>query len=385
MAETRPTDYTEELKPLWQEGEKEVDGKRKAMSHLFSPLRLRDLTFKNRVFVSPMCQYSAVDGVPGTWHTVHLGSRAVGGAALVMTEATSISPEGRISPGDTGIWNEAQENAFAAIARFLRDQGAVAGMQLAHAGRKASISAPWLGGKALEPDQGGWEPQAPSAVRFAEGYLLPHELGAGEIDQLVEQFLAGARRAHRAGFQLVELHAAHGYLLHEFLSPLSNLRTDEYGGSLDNRCRLTVRIAKALRDFWPQELPLFVRISASDWVEGGWDVAQSVQLCRQLKAVNVDLIDCSSGGNVAKASIPNEPGYQVPFAEEIRRSAGIPTGAVGLITEPAQAENILCQEQADAIFLARELLRDPYWPLHAAHALGDNVNWPVQYQRAKPH
>jgi 2,4-dienoyl-CoA reductase-like NADH-dependent reductase (Old Yellow Enzyme family) len=353
------------------------------MSQLFSPLKLRDLTFRNRVFVSPMCQYSAEDGLPTDWHFVHLGSRAVGGAGLVMVEASGVSPQGRISPWDTGIWSDAHAHAFARITGFVRASGAAAGIQLAHAGRKASTDAPWRGGKPLPPERGGWQPLGPSPLPFDQGHPVPKEMTARDIDRVVDDFAAAARRAIAAGFQVVEIHAAHGYLLHSFLSPLSNRRTDAYGGSLANRMRLPLRVAEAVRSAVPAGLPLFVRVSATDWAEGGWDLPQSIELAGKLKDAGVDLIDCSSGGNVPRARIPLESGYQVPFAEAIRREAGVATGAVGLITDPAQAEQIVATGQADAVLLARALLRDPYWPLHAAEALGVDVAWPDQYGRAK--
>ncbi|MNX16088.1 NADPH dehydrogenase [compost metagenome] len=351
---------------------------------LFTPLTLRELTFPNRIFVSPMCQYSAEDGMPNDWHLVHLGSRAVGGAALVIAEATAVTPEGRISPGDTGIWSDAQAQAFSRITRFIRENGAIAGIQLAHAGRKASTDAPWRGDNALGLDAGGWIPVAPSPLAFEEGDPIPTALDSVAIDGIVDAFVAAARRSLDAGFQVVELHMAHGYLLHEFLSPLSNQREDDYGGSLANRARLPLRVAQAVREFWPETLPVFVRISATDWAEGGWDLDQSIPFSRWLKERGIDLIDCSSGGTVPHARIPVEPGYQVPFARAIRQEAGIPTGAVGLITDPAQADAILERGDADAVLLGRELLRDPYWPLHAAAALGVDRDWPVQYERAKP-
>ncbi|MNK46204.1 NADPH dehydrogenase [compost metagenome] len=351
---------------------------------LFTPLTLRELSFPNRIFVSPMCQYSAEDGMPNDWHLVHLGSRAVGGAALVIAEATAVTPEGRISPGDTGIWSDAQAQAFSRITRFIRENGAIAGIQLAHAGRKASTDAPWRGDNALGLDAGGWIPVAPSPLAFEEGDPIPTALDSVAIDGIVDAFVAAARRSLDAGFQVVELHMAHGYLLHEFLSPLSNQRKDDYGGSLANRARLPLRVAQAVREFWPETLPVFVRISATDWAEGGWDLDQSIQFSRWLKERGIDLIDCSSGGTVPHARIPVEPGYQVPFARAIRQEAGIPTGAVGLITDPAQADAILERGDADAVLLGRELLRDPYWPLHAAATLGVDRDWPVQYERAKP-
>ena len=354
------------------------------MSRLFTSLKIGDVSFRNRVFVSPMCQYSSRDGMPGDWHLVHLGSRAVGGAGLVMVEATAVTAEGRISPGDSGIWSDAHAESFQRITRFVSEQGAVPGLQLAHAGRKAATDLPWRGGKPLGLEAGGWTPVAPSAVPFADGYPLPRELSIAELDGVVEAFVAAARRARDAGFQCVEVHMAHGYLLHEFLSPLANHRGDDYGGSLENRMRLPLRVAAAVREVWPSTMPLLVRISATDWEEGSWDVDQSVELSRRLKEIGVDMIDCSSGGMTATAAIPAGPGFQTPFAERIRREAGIATAAVGLITEAAQAEHILRTGQADAVFLAREMLRDPYWPLHAAAKLRADVEWPNQYLRAKP-
>ncbi|HXE95028.1 MAG TPA: NADH:flavin oxidoreductase/NADH oxidase [Dongiaceae bacterium] len=353
------------------------------MSTLFSPFTLRAVTFRNRVFVSPMCQYSSNNGLPNDWHLVHLGSRAVGGASMVMVEATAVSPEGRISPADSGIWSDAHAEAFAPIARFIREQGAVPGIQLAHAGRKGSCSLPWLGGGPLGMESCGWQPLAPSASPFDTGHPVPRALSLPELDELEARFRAAAQRALVAGFQVIELHMAHGYLLHEFLSPLVNRREDDYGGSLDNRLRFPLRVARAVREEWPAELPLFVRISATDWVEGGWDINQSVVLARQLKEVGVDLIDCSSGFAVPNEPVPFGPGFQVPFAARIRAEAGIASGAVGLITEPAQAEQIVATGQADVVLLARQMLRDPYWPLHAAKALRADVQWPNQYLRAK--
>ena len=353
------------------------------MSRLFSLLQLRTVTFRNRIFVSPMCQYSSRDGYPSDWHLVHLGSRAVGGAGLVMVEATAVSPEGRISPDDSGIWSDAHAEAFAPIARFIREQGAVAGIQLAHAGRKASTDRPWQGGGPLGPDQRGWQPIAPSPLPFAHGYPVPREATATDLEAVRSQFEAAARRARAAGFQVIEVHLAHGYLLHEFLSPLSNLRKDEYGGGLENRMRFPLSITRAVRDIWPQDLPVFVRISATDWAEGGWDLEQSVELCRRLKEQGIDLIDCSSGGLVPYAVIPAGPGFQTPFAASIRKEAGIATGTVGFITDPAQAEQIVATGLADVVFLARAMLRNPYWPLDAAKALKVDIPWPVQYLRAK--
>ncbi|HEX8290850.1 MAG TPA: NADH:flavin oxidoreductase/NADH oxidase [Pyrinomonadaceae bacterium] len=351
------------------------------MSSLFSSFSLRGLEFRNRVFVSPMCQYSSRDGLPNDWHLVHLGSRAVGGAALVCVEATGVSPEGRISPGDTGLWSGEHARAFAPVASFIKSQGARAAIQLAHAGRKASTAEPWRGGKPLGEEQGGWQTLAPSAVPFGD-WPAPREMTGADIEAVIVQFADAARRALEAGFEVVELHMAHGYLLHEFLSPLSNRRGDEFGGSLENRARFPLRVTEAVRAVWPDELPLFARISATDWVEGSWDLEQSVQLSRWLKERGVDLVDCSSGGLVPGARIPVAPGYQVGFAETIRREAGVATGAVGLVTEPEQAEGIIASGQADAVFLARAMLRDPYWPLRAARRLGAETYWPVQYGRA---
>jgi len=353
------------------------------MAKLFTPLTLRDITFRNRVFVSPMCQYSSDEGIAGNWHLVHLGSRAVGGAGLVMVEATAVSPEGRISNSDSGLWNDAQAEAFAPIAYFIAEQGAVPGIQLAHAGRKASCLAPWQGGAPLGPADGGWQTLAPSALPFDNGHPVPSALSPDQLDMIEAQFRAATRRAVSAGFKVVEVHMAHGYLLHEFLSPLSNHRKDDYGGNLENRLRFPLRIARSVREEWPKKLPLFVRISATDWRPGGWDIEQSVTLAARLKALGVDLIDCSSGFVVPGEEIPFGPGFQVPFSTRIRAETGIATAAVGFITDPAQAEQIVAGEQADAVFLARQLLRDPYWPLHAAQALKVDISWPNQYLRAK--
>ena len=352
------------------------------MAHLFDPFPQRSLILRNRIVVSPMCQYSATDGVPDDWHLVHLGSRAAGGAAAVIAEATAVLPGGRISPSDTGLWNDAQAEAWSRIAPFIIGQGAVAGIQLAHAGRKASTAAPWQGGTGLRPDQGGWTPVAPSALRFDEHNPLPDALDDAGIAEVVAAFVAAARRALEAGFQLLEIHAAHGYLLHSFLSPLSNRREDRYGGSFDNRTRLLREVVGAVRTVWPERLPLWLRISASDWADGGWDIEQSIELARAMPARGVDLIDVSSGGLVPHARIPAAPDYQVPFAARIRHEAGVATGAVGLITEPAQAEAIVANGDADLVLLARELLRDPYFPRRAAQALGAKIDPPLQYQRA---
>jgi 2,4-dienoyl-CoA reductase-like NADH-dependent reductase (Old Yellow Enzyme family) len=351
--------------------------------HLFDQYSIRDVTFRNRIFVSPMCQYSSDDGMPNDWHFVHLGSRAAGGAGLVMVEASGVSPAGRITAWDSGFWSEEHAAAFRRIAEFVEARGAVCGIQLAHAGRKASTDVPWRGGQVIRDGPNAWTPVAPSPIPFRDGDPIPHELTIDEIDDIVEQFVRSTRLAHSAGFRVVELHMAHGYLLHEFLSPLSNERTDEYGGSLENRMRFPLRVAERVRQAWPDELPLFVRISASDWAAGGWDLPQSIEFAKRLGALGVDLIDCSSGGAVLGAKVELGPGYQVPFARAIRAEAGIATGAVGLITEPKQADDIISSGSADAVLLARELLRDPYWPLHAARALGVDVPWPEQYQRAK--
>ena len=351
---------------------------------LFSPLVLRGVEFRNRIFFSPMCQYCGTDGIPGDWHFVHLGSRAVGGAGLVVAEATAVSPEGRISPWDTGLWNDAQSRAFERIAAFIKAQGSVPGIQLAHAGRKASTDAPWRSRQVVKPGDGGWQPVAPSPLPFDAADPVPRELSAAEIAELVNRFAEAARRALTAGFMVVEIHMAHGYLLHEFLSPISNHRLDEFGGDMEGRMKFPLAVAKAVRDVWPDYLPVFVRISATDWVEGGWDLNQSIVFSRRLREIGIDLIDCSSGGLVSEAAIPSGPGFQVPFSAAIRREAGIATGAVGLITSAQQAEQILVCGDADAIFMARAFLHDPYWTLHAAHELGADVAWPVQYLRAKP-
>ena len=352
------------------------------MPALFDPLKIRSIEFPHRIFVSPMCQYSSEDGMPTDWHLVHLGSRAVGGAALVIIEATSVTPEGRITAWDSGIWSDAHAERFRRITKFIDENGSVPGIQLAHAGRKASTDVPWRGGGTITEGPHAWTPLAPSAIPFRSDDAPPHAMTAAEIDQLVVDFELATERSMTAGFRVIELHFAHGYLVHEFLSPLSNHRNDEYGGSLENRMRLALRIAAAVRAKWPQELPLFVRVSASDWAEGGWDLASSVELCRRLKDLGVDLVDCSSGGLVAHAKVEVGPGYQVPFAREIRKQAGIATGAVGLITEARQADEIVRSGSADAVLLARQFLRDPYFPRHAAQELGVEMKWPVQYERA---
>lgn len=355
-------------------------------AHLFAPLRIRGINLANRIVVSPMCQYSSEDGFANEWHYVHLGSRAVGGAALIFTEATAVLAEGRISPQDLGIWKDEHVNFLGRITRFVHEQGSIAGMQLAHAGRKASTRRPWEGHGQAPESEGGWKKVvAPTAERFAEGYPQPQELTEEGIQEVVRAFGDAACRALNAGFRVIEIHAAHGYLLHELLSPLSNKRTDRYGGSFDNRIRLICEVVSAVRSVWPDHAPLVVRISATDWVEGGWDLEQSVELARRLKSLGVDLVDCSSGGMVPHASIPLGPGYQTQFAERIRREAGILTGAVGMITDSAQADHIIRSGQADVTILAREMLRDPYWPLRAARELGQPTAWPVQYLRAAPH
>ena len=354
-----------------------------AVSVLFSPLTLRGSTFRNRVFVSPMCQYSSVDGFANDWHLVHLGARAQGGAGLVMVEATAVVPEGRISPSDMGLWTERHAQALAPVARFIREQGAAPAIQLAHAGRKASTAAPWDGGGPVAVENGGWIPVAPSAYAFDDASLVPVALTAEAIGVLSLRFADAAKRALGAGFEVVELHFAHGYLAHSFLSPLSNKRTDRYGGSLENRMRFALETAAAVRAVWPERLPLFARVSATDWAEGGWDLAQTIELAKRLKELGVDLVDCSSGGAVPGAKIPVGPSYQVPFAEAVRREAGIATGAVGMITEPAQAEEIVASGKADAVLLARQFLREPYWTRRAALTLGADSPWPRQYGRGK--
>ena len=350
--------------------------------HLFTPLTIRGITFRNRIAVSPMCQYSSRDGFANDWHLVHLGSRAVGGAGLVMMEATAVEDRGRISSGDQGIWKDEHIPFLSRIAEFLKQQGTVAGIQLAHAGRKASTGVPWQGGGFIPPSEGGWVPVAPSAVPFQPEDPAPHALSKDEIRCVVEAFAAAARRALRAGFQLIEIHAAHGYLAHEFLSPLSNHRTDEYGGSFENRIRFPLEVTQAVRAAWPEDLPLWMRISATDWAEGGWTLDESVELAKRVRGMGVDLIDCSSGALTLKQKIALGPGYQVPFADRIRHEAGIPTGAVGMITEPEQADAIVREGRADVVLLAREFLRDPYFPLRAARKLGVEIKPPVQYGRA---
>ncbi len=354
------------------------------MSKLFSSIKIRSVEIKNRIVVSPMCQYSSNDGVPTDWHLVHLGSRAVGGAGIVFTEATAVSPEGRISPEDAGIWNDLQADAYKKITSFIKSQNSVPGIQLAHAGRKASTFSPWKGNGKVSTENGGWQTLAPSAIQFGDDYPNPKEMDYKDIKDIIDQFREAAKRSIDAGFEIIELHFAHGYLVHEFLSPISNHRKDNYGGSLENRCRIAIEIAKSVREVIPDATPLFVRISASDWVDGGWDINQSVQLVKWLKDVAVDLIDCSSGGNVSNAKIPVGPGYQIPFSQRIKKEANILTGGVGFITTAEQADQIIKTDQADFVFLAREMLRDPYWALHAAKKLNVELeNFPKQYLRAK--
>jgi 2,4-dienoyl-CoA reductase-like NADH-dependent reductase (Old Yellow Enzyme family) len=352
-------------------------------SMLFTPLTLRGVTLRNRIVLSPMCQYSAQEGQASDWHLVHLGARAAGGAGLVFTEACAVSPQGRISPADLGIWDDSHIPALARLTAFIRAQGAVAGIQLAHAGRKASTQVPWRGGRPLTPAEGGWEPVGPTAVPFDQGYPVPRVASAAELEGIVEAFAAAAARACEAGFQVVEIHAAHGYLVHSFLSPLTNRRSDVWGDGFNGRLRLLAQIVQEVRGRWPAELPLFVRVSASDWVEGGWSADDTVALARSLAPLGVDLVDCSSGGLLPGVTIPAAPGYQVPFAERVRREAQVAAGAVGLITEPVQAEAIVSEGRADLVFLGRQLLREPSWPLRAARELGVEGPWPVQYLRAR--
>jgi len=356
------------------------------MPHLFSPIKIKNIEFKNRIVVSPMCEYSSTDGFANDWHLVHLGSRAVGGAALVFTEAIAVSPEGRISYGDLGIYKDEHIVKLKQITDFIHAHGAYAGTQLAHAGRKASHMLPWDGGKQISSDQpNGWKAVAPSAIPFIEEEEAPIALDKTGIEKVKADFKAAALRTLQAGFDVIEIHAAHGYLINEFLSPITNHRTDEYGGSFGNRIRFLLEIIESIQQVWPAENPLFIRISSTDWTEGGWTGDDSAALGKVLIDKGVDLIDCSSGGNVATAKIPLKPGYQVEFAEKVKKESGILTGAVGLITEAVQADTIIRQGQADMVFLARELLRDPYFPLRAAHLLGQEVKWPDQYLRAKWH
>ncbi len=353
------------------------------MNKLFSSLKVRGVEFKNRIAVSPMCQYSSLNGMPTEWHFVHLGSRAVGGNALIIQEATAVSPEGRISPDDAGIWSDEHAEAYKRIAGFITSQNSVPGIQLAHAGRKASTYSPWKGSGAVLAELGGWQVYGPSAVPFAENYPMPQEMGTDDIKKVISDFTAAAKRSVESGFKLIELHFAHGYLVHEFLSPVSNKRKDSYGGRFENRVRLAFEITENVRKVIPEDFPLFVRISSSDWVEGGWTIEDSVRLSIILKSKGVDLIDCSSGGNVLKAVIPIGPGYQVPFAERIKKEADILTGAIGFITAPEQADNIIRTGQADMVLMARGSLRYPYWPFHAAKVLKEDIEWPKQYERAK--
>lgn len=353
------------------------------MSALFSPLTVKEITFKNRIVISPMCQYSSEDGFANDWHLVHLGSRATGGAALIIQEATAVSPEGRISPDDMGIWKDEHIIKLSQIVDFIHTHGAIAGIQLAHAGRKASFPAPWKGKHQLKTANDGWKAYAPSPVSYYEGDEAPEELTAEGIRNIVQDFRKAAERSLQAGYKVLEIHAAHGYLIHEFMSPLSNFRTDEYGGSFENRIRILLEIITAVQEIWPDTLPLFVRISATDWVDNGWSIADSVKLSAILKEKGVDLVDCSSAANIPQVKIPVGPGYQVPFASQIRKETGVLTGAVGLITTATQAEEILQNGDADMIFIARESLRNPNFPLHAATELGDDADWMKQYERAK--
>lgn len=355
------------------------------MANLFQPLTIRSIQIKNRIAVSPMCQYSSEDGFANDWHLVHLGSRAVGGAALIIAEATSVSPQGRITPHDLGIWKDQHVEFLKRITHFIQQQNAVAGIQLAHAGRKASHHRPWEGSAVLQQHEGAWTTEAPSAIPYKNDEPTPHELSKEEIQNIVDDFKKAAIRAKEAGFQIIELHGAHGYLLHEFLSPLSNHRKDEYGGSFENRIRFVIEIVDAVRQVWNEALPLFFRISATDWMESGWTIEESVELSKIVKTKGVDLIDCSSGGNSPEQKIPVSPLYQIPFSERIKNEAGIMTGAVGLITTAQQAEEIISCQQADIIFLARQFLREPYFPLHAAKELGVDIVWPSQYDRAKKY
>jgi len=359
------------------------------LSLLFSPYKMRDVECRNRLFLAPMATWSAEDGMPNDWHLVHLGTRAVGGAGLVMTGAAAIVPEGRISPWDLGLWSDAHVEPYRRLTRFIKAQGAVPATQIHHAGRKGSGNKRWLGGGMLGVDEGGWEVVGPSPIAYDDRSRTPRELTAADIDQLIEDYKAGTERAVAGGFEVIEIHMAHGYLLHQFLSPLSNQRTDQYGGSLENRARCPLSVAEAVRSVLPDRLPLMVRISATDWVDGGWDLEQSIQFARWLKERDVDLIDCSSGGSspdqkMSPVDSTPDPGYQVPFSAAIRREVGIATGAVGLITQPEHAESILANGDADVISLGRELQRNPYWPLHAAHTLGDAATWPQQYLDVQP-
>ncbi len=353
------------------------------MSVLFSPLSIKSVTIKNRIAISPMCQYSAIDGSPNDWHLVHLGSRAVGGAGLIITEACAVVPEGRITSHDIGIWKDEHIENHKRLTQFIEGQGSVPAIQLAHAGRKASCDTPWMGGHYLDMDKGGWKIVGPSELPFKKDAPTPYSLSKDEINTVIEAFKLAAARSLLAGYKIIEIHAAHGYLIHQFLSPLSNHRTDEYGGSFENRTRILIQIVKAINQVWPKELPIFVRISATDWTTGGWDLEASIQLVNILKEIGVDLIDTSTAGNIVDATIPVAPGYQVPFAMEIKKQTGILTGAVGLITEGAQAETILNNKEADLILIGRSALRNPYFPMQAAKELNENLKWPLQYERAK--
>ena len=353
------------------------------MSKLFSPLKIRGIKLKNRIVVSPMCQYSSKDGMPSDWHLVHLGSRAAGGAALTIQEATAVSPEGRISPEDAGIWNDAQAEAYKKINAFIKSQNCVPGIQLAHAGRKASTYAPWRGSGEVKIGEGGWQTVAPSPEQYSDKNPVPKEMDKTDIEKVINDFRNGARRCLHAGYELIELHMAHGYLLHQFYSPFSNHRKDEYGGCFENRTRLAVEITRAVRSVLPDDFPLFIRISCTDWAEGGWNLEQSIKLVKLLKAEGADLIDCSSGGNLPNVKIPAGPGYQIPFSAKIKKEADILTGGVGFITLPEQAEQIIRTEHADVVLIAREFLRDPYWPMHAAKSLKTDIQWAKQYERAR--
>jgi 2,4-dienoyl-CoA reductase-like NADH-dependent reductase (Old Yellow Enzyme family) len=357
-------------------------GERRILPHIFRPITFRSVAARNRIMVSPMCQYSATEGVAGDWHFQNLASRAVGGAGIVFVEMTNVEARGRITAGCMGLWNDTQRDALARIARFVKSQGAVAGIQLAHAGRKASVTRPWEGGKGLAPAQGGWPIIAPSAVPFGEGHPVPREMDAATIADIVAKFAASARRAREAGFEVIELHGAHGYLISSFLSPVTNRRGDRYGGSFENRIRFLLEVIDAVRSEWPDDKPLFVRISCTDWMEGGWDLEASVRLAQALKAGGkVDLVDCSSGGVDPRQTVNVYPGYQVPFAAAVRARAGIATGALGLISSPEMAEHIIADGQADLVVMARAFLNDPYWPLHAAKVLRAKIPWPSQYER----
>ena len=353
------------------------------MSRLFTPIRLRKVEIRNRIFMAPMCQYSAHDGMPSDWHLVHYGARAAGGVGLVMMEATAISPEGRITPYDLGLWTDQQAEALRPIVSFIKEQGATPAIQIAHAGRKACSDQPWKGGLPIKEKNGGWQPLAPSGLPFSPDSRIPKEMTQADIDNVVNQFAEATKRALKAGFEVLKIHMAHGYLLHEFLSPLTNRRTDSYGGNFENRSRLPLQVAKVVRELWPDDKPVMVRISATDWVEGGWDLSGSIELVRPLKSIGVDMVDVSTGGLVSDAVVPIAPGFQTSFAATIRRETGMMVSTVGLITNVIQAEHILVTGQADAVSIGRELLRNPTWPLQAAKSLDDDIHWPPQYQRAK--